>query len=211
MRRPAALFCAVAALALGLVAAATAAAPAKPDTHDRALAHQLSAKVAAFRRIVTKSGAGLQKSIDTCPVAKKDPSQAFALVIAAVPALFTEIVTDYKPQIVALRDTAAAMHPDAPVFTTWLTALGKSFDLLLEFDNHGKHVDICKAATVLLDKHSTAADVQRVLGIDPALIGQLFTNKPQAQLTKLEPKMTAFFIASGLSKKNAQILTSSSS
>ena len=64
---------------------------------------------------------------------------------------------------------------------------------------------------MLLDKHSTAADVHRVLGIDPALIGQLFTNKPQAQLTKLEPKMTAFFVAAGLSKKNAQILTSSSS
>ena len=211
MRRRAALICATAALALGLVAAAMPAAPAKPDPHDRALAQQLSAKVTAFRRIVTKSGAGLQKSIDTCPIAKKDPSQAFALVFAAVPALFTEIVTDYKPQIVALRDTAAAMHPDAPVFTTWLTALGKSFDFLLEFDNHGKSVDICKAATVLLDKHSTAADIQRVLGIDPALIGQLFTNKPQSLLTKLEPRMTAFFIAAGLSKKNAQILTSSSS
>ncbi len=142
---------------------------------------------------------------------KKDPSQAFALVFAAVPALFTEIVTKYKPEIVALRETVGSMHPDAPVFGSWLTALGQSFDLLLEFDNHGKEVDICKAANVLVDKHSTAADIQRVLGVDPTLIAQVFTNKPQKKLTKLEPQMTAFFVAAGLSKKNAQILTSSSS
>ena len=149
MRARAAFVAPIAAAALALVAAAPPAAPPRPDPHDRALAHQLSAKVAAFRAVVTKSGAGLQKSIDSCPAAKKDPSQAFALVFAAVPALFTEIVTEYKPQIVALRDTVGAMHPDAPVFGTWLTALGQSFDLLLEFDNHGKQVDICKAATVL--------------------------------------------------------------
>ncbi len=211
MRARAGLLCTIAVIALSLGVASASGARAKPDSNDRALARQLSARVAAFRAIATKSGAGLQKSIDSCTAAKKDPSQAFALVFAAVPALFTEIVTEYKPQIVALRDTVAAMHPDAPVFGTWLTALGQSFDLLLEFDNHGKQVDICKAATVLLDKHSTAADIHRVLGIDPTLLAQLFTNKPQKKLTKLEPQMTAFFIAAGLSKKNAQILTSSSS
>jgi hypothetical protein len=209
MYRRVALICAIAALAL-TASGALAAAP-RPDEHDRALARELSAKVTAFRAIVARSGSGLQKSIDACPLAKKDPAQAFALVFAAVPALFTQIVTDYKPQIVSLRDTVVQMHPDAPIFRTWKAALGQSLDLLLEFDNHGKQVDICKAATVLVDKHSTAADIQRVLGVDPQLIPKLFTNKPQAKLTKLEPRMTAFFVAAGLSKKNAKILTSSSS
>jgi hypothetical protein len=202
---------ALAALSLVVVAHAAPASPPQPDAHDRALAQRLSTQVLAFQAIVKKSGAGLQKSIDSCKLAKQKPAQAFALVIAAVPALFTQIVTEYKPQIVSLRETVAALHPDAPVFRSWTTALGQEFDLLLQFDNGGKDVDICKAAGVLLDKHSTPADLHRVLGIDPALIAKIFTNKAQARLTKLEPQMTAFFVAAGLSRKNAKILVSSSS
>jgi hypothetical protein len=198
-----AAFTATASLAHG-------AAP-RPDANDRALAHRLNAQVASFRKVIAASGSSMQTSLDSCPVAKKSPSKAFALAFASIPALFTEIVTEYKPQLVALRDTVAGMHADSPLFRKWLTATRGSFDLILKFDNGGKPVDICKAGTVLLDKKSTPADIKRVLGIDPSLIITAFDDPSQKALTKLETPMTAFFVAAGLSKKNAKILTNSDS
>jgi hypothetical protein len=60
----------------------------------------------------------------------------------------------------------------------------------------------------MLDKKSTPADVQRVLGIDPSLIAVLFQSPAGAALAGLNPQMRAFFIAAGLSKADAKILTS---
>ena len=58
----------------------------------------------------------------------------------------TEIVNDYGPQIRDLRATVVAMHPHSPLFRRWLTAEAQTFSLLLQFDNHGKKVDLCQAA-----------------------------------------------------------------
>lgn len=201
---------AVAIALLALASGAARAAAPKPDHHDRVLAAKLNAKVATFRAIVGSTGSKTQSSLNDCPLVKKDPSQAFAVLFAAVPALLTQMVGEYKPQLVALRATLGSLHPDAPLFRQWITALGQSFDLLLQFDNHGKKVDLCRAATVMLDKHSTAADIHRVLGIDPLLVAKIFAGKLSTKVNKLNPRMRTFFIAAGLSKKNATTLTSSS-
>lgn len=200
---------AAAALAAVLAAAALGAAP-KPDAHDRALARQLDAKVQTFRDIAAKEGVSdsLKHSLDRCPVLQKDPGQAFAALFALLPALLTEIVDDYGPELRGLRQTIAGMHPHAPLFRSWLAAEGQSFALILRFDNHGKKIDLCKAATVMLDKESTAADIQRILGIDPSLIAVLFQSPASAKLSKLNPKMRAFFVAAGLPAADAKTLTS---
>jgi hypothetical protein len=62
---------------------------------------------------------------------------------------------------------------------------------------------------LLLNKKTTAADVQRVLGIDPALLGKIFSSPVSSKLEKLNPRMRTFLIAAGVSRKNAATLTSS--
>ena len=199
---------------LGLAATAAAAvATGKPDGHDRALAKQLDVKVATFKAIAGSSSSSTPTDVlKNCPLLKKSPSDAFAAVFALLPALLIVAVNEYKPELVDLRTTLAAMHPDSALFAQWLSAKGKSLGLILEFDNHGKKVDLCAAATVMLKKGSTAADIQRVLGINPALIATLFTNSPNsasATLTRINPMMKTFFIAAGLKAKDATTLTSS--
>jgi hypothetical protein len=117
-------------------------------------------------------------------------------------------VNDYGPQLRELQQMLLGMNPHAGLFRRWTAAEAKSFGLLLRFDNHGKKIDLCDAATVMLDKKSTPADVQRVLGIDPSLIAVLFRSPAGAALAGLNPQMRAFFIAAGLSKADAKILTS---
>ena len=199
----------VAALAALTAGAAFAAAP-KPDAHDRALARALAAKVKTFREIAaqTRGNDSFKQSLDRCPVVKKNPSQAFAAVFAILPALLTELVNDYGPVLRDLRQTLLAMHPHAALFRRWTAAEAKNFDLILQFDNHGKKVDLCEAATVMLDRKSTAADVHRVLGIDPSLIAKLFRAGASSTATRLDPQMRAFFVAAGLSAKDAKTLTS---
>lgn len=200
-----------AALAVAAIAAAAAlgAAPS-PDAHDRALARQLDAKVQTFRKIAAQAGGSdeLKQSLDRCPLLKKDPGQAFAALFALLPALLTQIVNDYGPQIRDVQRTVSSMHPDAPLFRQWLRAENQSFALILRFDNHGKKIDLCEAATVMLDKKSTAEDIHRLLGIDPALIGLIFKSPASATLTKLNPRMRTFFVAAGISKADAKVLTS---
>jgi hypothetical protein len=209
VRSGASVTAAVLALAATAATAATAAAP-KPDAHDRALAARLSAKVSTFREVAASSDDNsLQRSLDRCPLMKKDPGQAFAAVFVLLPALLAGLVNEYRPQLADLRDTVAAMHPHAPVFRQWLDAERRSFGLLLQFDNHGKKIDLCEAATVMLDKHSTADDIHRVLGIDPRLIPKLFQSTSSSKVTKLNPRMRTFFVAAGVSKANAKALTSS--
>jgi hypothetical protein len=101
------------------------------------------------------------------------------------------------------------MHPDSPLFARWLSAEASSLSLLLQFDNHGKKVDLCAAASVLLDKKSGDADVYRVTGLHLTTIAQLFSSKASATLQKLNPQMQKFFVAAGLSPAGAKTLTSS--
>ncbi len=196
-------------LVLGLVASAVGAAP-RPDGHDRALAARLDAEVTTFKQVVARShgDSRLQSSLDPCAFAKKDPSQAFAAAFALLPVLRIEVVNDYRPQLTALRDTLGGMRADSALFQQWLDAEKNDFALILEFDNHGKKIDVCKAASVLVDKNSSATYVQRALGIDPTLIAKAFSSPLSATLTKLNPKMRPFLIAAGLPRKHAAALTS---
>jgi hypothetical protein len=199
----------VAALAALAAPAASPAAP-KPDAHDRALAKALDVKVKTFRQIVAKSGSSdsFQKSLDNCPAVKKDPSREFAAAVALLPVALIEIVSDYGPQLRDLRQTLLAMHPHSSLFRRWTASTAGYFDQILQFDNHGQKVDLCEAVTVLLDKKSTAADIHRVLGIDPSLIAKLFQHPASSAPTELAPRMQKFFVAAGLSAKDAKTLTS---
>jgi len=182
----------------------------QPDAHDRALAAQLAEKVQTFRQVAQDENGGpsLKQSLDNCPLLKKDPSEAFAAVFALLPALLTQMVNDFGPQLRDVQQTLVSMDPDSSVFQRWVDASRQSFTLLLRFDNHGKKVDLCEAATVMLDKHSTASDIRDVLGIDPALIPKLFQSKASATVTRLDPQMRTFFLAAGLSRLDAKALTS---
>jgi hypothetical protein len=169
------------------VAVPALAATSKPDAHDRALALQLNQKVSTFRAIAGHIG-GADTSLNKCAYLKRHPKQAFAAAFALVPALLADVVNAYKPEIVSLQGTIAGMHPDSPLFAQWLTAVGGDFKLILSFDNHGKKIDLCRAAVVMLDK--------------------IFTNPSASKLSKLNPKMEPFFVQAGLSAKDAKTLTS---
>ena len=196
----------VALIALTVAGTAGAAAPS-PDAHDRTLAAQLNAKVTTFRQI-SKGASQSDTSLNKCAAFKNDPKQALAAVFLLIPVFLTEVVNDYGQQVGELRDTMAAMHPDSPLFRQWLAAEGRAVSLLLKFDNHGKRVDVCAAAKVLLDKHSTDADVYRVIGIHTNLIGELFGSTANQTVSKLNAPMRAFFVAAGLSPADAKTLTS---
>jgi hypothetical protein len=193
-----------------LLSGSALAASAKPDAHDRALAQALDHKVQTFRDVAKQTGQSdtVQKSLDKCPLLKKDPSQAFAAVFALIPALLAELVNDFGPQLRDLHQTVLSMKPHSPLFSQWAAAEAQDFGLILKFDNHGKKIDLCEAATVMLDKKSTAADIHRVIGIDPRLIALIFQSPVTARLQKLNPKMRTFFVAAGLSKADAKTLTS---
>ncbi|HEX4518788.1 MAG TPA: hypothetical protein VH063_04310 [Gaiellaceae bacterium] len=192
-----------------VLSAASFAATAKPDSHDRALAALLSAKVTTFKQFAGSPDQSLQKSLDSCALIKKNPKDAFAAIFALLPVILIDVVNEYGPELRALRNSLGAMDPDSPLFAQWLSAEGSDLSLILQFDNHGKKIDLCDAATVLLDKKTTAAELQRVLGIDPALLAKIFTSPVSARLEKLNPKMRTFLIAAGVSRKNAATLTSS--
>jgi hypothetical protein len=201
-----------AAIGLALTVATTAgAAPAKPDAHDRALAAQLNAKVGTFGNVVAQTGENslIKGELKNCaPFKTKDPAKGFAAAFALLPALMVRLVDDYKPQITNLVRTVEAMHPDSPLFRKWATALAKAYSLVLKFDNHGGKIDLCHATTVILDKKSTAADYQSALGVNPALVAQLFQSAASQTVTTLDAEMRSFFIAAGLSAKSATTLTS---
>jgi hypothetical protein len=197
-------------LAALVLAGAASAATLQPDSHDRMLVQQLAAKVASFKSVAATEN---DKSdiLNRCSAFKNDPAQAFAAAFVLLPALIVDIVNKYKPQLQDVRDTLAAMHPDSMLFEQWLHAESQSFDLLLQFDNHGKKIDYCKAAQVMLSKHATAADIRDVLGLDPALVAKLFGSGAQdasAALKRLNPEMRKFFVAGGLTLRQATALTS---
>ena len=205
-------------LAAAVAAAAVLAAPAAPapapvpDAHDRALIAKLDTKVTTFRKLAAERGddSKVDESLKTCPAVQKDPSQAFGAVLVLLPALLAELVNEYRPQLTEVHDTLTAMRPHSPLFRQWVTAEGQSFGLILQFDNHGKKIDYCDAATVLLNKKSTAADIRNAIGVDPALIGKLFSTDSSTAgktLERVNPKMRRFFRAAGVSPANATALT----
>jgi hypothetical protein len=198
-----------AAVAVLALSAASLTATPKPDSHDRALAALLSAKVTTFRQFAGTPDNSLQKSLDKCAFIKKNPKDAFGAIFALLPVVLIDVVNEYGPELRALHNSFGAMHPDSPLFAQWLAAEGNDLSLILQFDNHGKKIDVCEAAMLLLDKKTTAADVQRVLGIDPVLLAKIFTSPVSTTLEKLNPKMRPFLIAAGVSRKNAATLTSS--
>jgi hypothetical protein len=203
----------VSAVALSVASTAVATTGA-PDAHDRALAMQLDAKAATFRAIANSAANSSisQDALKNCPLLKKDPSEAFAAVFALLPALLIVVVNTYKPQLTALRNVVTDLHPDSTLFAQWLTAERNDLNLILKFDNHGKPLDLCAAATVMLDKASSPADIHRVLGIDPALLATIFSsssNSISTTLTRLNPKMRTFFISAGVPRKDAVSLTAS--
>ncbi len=199
----------VLALVAALALAASAAAAPRPDAHDRALVKELGEKVTAFQAVSAKTNSN-SNALKNCSVFRKNPSQAFAAAFVLLPALLVDVVNHYKPQLTDLRDTLAGMHPDSSLFREWVAAETQSFDLILQFDNHGKAIDYCKAAQVLLSNKSTAADVRAVLGINPSLVAKLFqggSHGPSATLARLNPQIRKFFVAGGLTVKQAAALT----
>jgi hypothetical protein len=201
-------FLAVVVVALVCAGAATAA---RPDAHDRALVHRLQAETNAFA-VLASHGSSEDPALQKCSFMKtKDAAKAFAAAFAVLPALLVQIVSQYKPQFTHLRQVLGGMQPDSQVFAKWLVAERQNLGLLLQFDNGGKPIDLCKAGEVMLSKSSTAADVRAVLGIDPALIAKLFTSGQsgsQSTITLLNPQMRTFFVQAGLTPKAAKALTS---
>jgi hypothetical protein len=191
-------------------AAVVLASPAPaPDAHDRALATRLAAEVATFRALATPGSSSASPALKSCAALKgASADKEFAAAFAVTPVLLGELVHRFRPQFVTLRDTVGALHPDSPLFRRWIAALGESVALTLRFDTRGKKIDLCKAAAVILDKSSTAADWRRAVGFGPALFSRLFDSKAEATLTALNPKMRAFLVAAGLSPQSAKTLTS---
>jgi hypothetical protein len=197
-----------AALPLAAAAALLVTSAPAPDAHDRALAARLDAGVATFRTLAAPSSRAGSLPKHCAVLNKGSTANRFAAAFALTPVLLGEVVHEYKPQLVSLRKTIDGIHPDSPLFAHWIAAERQSFALLLRLDTHGKKIDLCQAATVMLDKSSTAADWQRAIGFGPALVSLLFNSKAEATLTSLDPKMRAFFVAAGLSRKSAKTLTS---
>jgi len=204
----------VVACAVALVAAsAAAAATPVPDAHDRALARQLAAKVASLQKVSTASKADddrITKALKGCKGLGKTPADSFAVVFAMLPVLLVDVVNQIRPQLLDVRATIGAMHPHAPLFRRWLAAESASSELILGFDNHGKKIDYCAAAKVMLAKNASDADVQRVLGVSSTQIKKLFSgssSQASATVEKLNPQMRAFLIAGGVRRSVAVQLT----
>jgi hypothetical protein len=196
-------------LSLAAAVATLASGAPAPDAHDRALAAKLDAGVATLRKLATPSSNTADSALKRCAALNgANADKEFEAAIAVTPVLLGELVHQYKPQLVELQQTIEDIHPDSPLFARWIAALKQSFTLTLRFDTHGRQIDLCKAAAVILDKSSTAADWQRVLGYGPALFAKLFSSKAGSTLTALDPKMRAFFVAAGIPARNAKTLTS---
>ena len=136
-----------------LAAPATPAPAPVPDAHDRALIANLDTKVTTFRKLAAERGddSKVDESLKTCPAVQKDPSQAFGAVLVLLPALLAELVNEYRPQLTEVHDTLTAMRPHSRLFRRWVTAKARASADILQFDNHGKKINYCDAATVLLN------------------------------------------------------------
>lgn len=201
------------AVAVGLVAASAAAATPTPDAHDRALARQLAAKAVELQKLATVSQGGddrITKALRGCKGLGTSPAESFGVVFAMLPVLLIEVVNEVRPQLLDVRATIGAMHPHATLFRRWLAAELASVDQILAFDNHGKKIDYCAAAKVMLAKNPSDAQVQAVLGIPRSRIKALFSggsSQASATVSKLNPAMRTFLIAAGVRRSVAVQLT----
>lgn len=200
------------ASALAFAAAAAGGTPV-PDAHDRAAAHALAAKVVELQGLTTASkGADdrITKSLKGCKALGKTPAQSFAVVFAMLPVLLIDIVNELRPQILDLRATIDRLHPHASLFRRWLAAERVGIVEILAFDNHGKKIDYCAAAKVLLAKKPSDAQVKAVLGIPLSRLQRLSTSgssKAQKTVSALNPAMRRFLIAAGVRRSIAVQLT----
>ncbi|MEI8105845.1 MAG: hypothetical protein WCH31_08410 [Actinomycetes bacterium] len=199
-------------VAAAALLAATAQAAPQPDSHDRALIVALGKKLETFESVSssTSGDAKLKAQLDSCKAITKDPSTMFAAIVVLIPALLIDVVNQAKPQLVGLHSLLTGMDAHEPLFAQWLAAEAQEMELILRFDNHGKTIDYCKAAAVLLDKKSTPAELRAALGVDPSVVASLFASNSSAlsaKLKRLNPQMRKFFIAAGLTSKAAAALT----
>ena len=199
---------------VALIAASVAAATTpKPDAHDRALAHQLAAKVESLKKLTATSNTGddrITNELKGCKTLGNTPADSFAVIFAMLPVLLIDIVNEIRPILIDIRDTIAGMHPHNSVFRRWLAAEGAGVDQILTFDNHGKKIDSCAAVKVMLAKNPSDARIRAVLGIDPAKLKSLFsgaTTQASETVKKLNPQMRAFLIAAGVRRSVAVQLT----
>lgn len=199
---------------VGLVAvSAAAAATPRPDAHDRALARQLAAKVVELQQVATASQKGddrITKALQGCKGLAKTPKDSFAVVFAMLPVLLIDLVNQMRPLLLEVRATIGGMHPHAVLFRRWLSGETANLDQILAFDNHGKKIDYCAAAKVMLAKNATDAQVQAVLGVPLSRIKALFSamsSPASATVTKLNPQMRTFLVAAGVRRSVAVQLT----
>ena len=203
----------VSVTAVLVAASAAAAATPVPDAHDRALAQQLAARVASLQKVAAASKGGddkITKALKGCKGLGKSPADGFAVVFAMLPVLLVDLVNQIRPQLLEVRSTIGAMHPHAVLFRRWLAAEDASVDQILAFDNHGKKIDYCAAAKVMLAKDASDAQVRAVLGVSSTQIKKLFSgssSQASATVTKLNPQMRAFLIAAGVRRSVAVQLT----
>lgn len=201
----------VALMIAGLVAVSAAAAvTSRPDAHDRAIAHALAAKVAQLEKVTKASNLTderIKKQVAACKGIGKTPADSFAVVFAMLPVLLIEVVNEVRPQLVDLRTTIDGWHPHSDLFRRWLDAEKATFDQILAFDNHGKKIDICAAAKVMLAKKPTDAQITAVLGISPTQLKALFSSSTSKTVDKLNPAMRTFLLAAGIPRAVAVKLT----
>jgi hypothetical protein len=190
------------------VLAGTAAGARSPDGHDRALMARLETKVQLYAGLGSSSAAADSK-VKQCAFVKQDPSKEFAASFALVPVDVIESVTKLKRPLLDMQRTLVSIKPHDDLFRRWVSAERAELAFLLRFDNGGKAIDVCKAAQLLMQKQPPPAEVRAALGIDPALVPQAFLRAltTKSPLSKLNPPMRAFFSAGGVSKKNAEHLT----
>jgi hypothetical protein len=228
------LVAALSAMAAGLFGASALGASAAPDPPDRALAEALATKVAVFRDFDTNAfGSSLTRAFRGCAALeksvagdKKNVGAAFSGVLTSAFDLSLPVTIDladrYRSPLSALRAALDALHPNSPLFAQWRSAEVRSIGFILEFSNDGQPPDACTAATYmqgLAKKSKTAltsalARFHREVGIGldqyKALAPELYSNSDPAEaLSHLAQKMEAFFVAAGLTSKDAAILSSS--
>ena len=203
---------AVVTVAVAAASAASAAAPG-PDAHDRALAQQLAAQVSSLSRLAAVSNGGgdrITRELKGCKGLGTTPGDSFAVVVAMLPVILIDAVNRLRPELLQVRATIAPMRPHATLFRRWLAAEQAGLDEILVFDNHGKTIDFCAAAKVMLAKSPKDADVRAVLGLSLARVKSLFSGSSataSATATKLNPRMRGFLLAAGVRRSIAVQLT----
>lgn len=223
-------------LASALIASSSsnAAATARgPDAHDRALTAMLDSRVAFFKSIDTDAfGSDEARALHSCvPLEKrllkdkKNVGAAFAGVLTSAFELALPLTVDladrYDTQLLALRQTLQDMHPNSPLFAQWIATELRSLNLILAFASHGRLVAPCAAAVYLQGLTTTSktqlkasfARFRQQTGISLSryerLAPEFYSNaNPLGALSRLAPRMEAFFVAAGLSSQDATVISS---